>query len=114
MAIVTVEDICDMGNDYMEALWRADGVEKYPLVIAHDRQNGGRVAEIVKKYKAVVYTGELGLEVDTQLMMHARHMIGNPGSTLSWNVAVVRALRNKDPMSNLNVYWSGESCSHRL
>jgi hypothetical protein len=89
---ITHVDICNMSSRYLEAVFthRYGNRDRYPVVLAHDRQNPDRAADIVKTYFAAVYTGPNDVYIDILLMIRGAFLIGNPASTMSMVPASVR------------------------
>jgi hypothetical protein len=109
---------CDMGNAYLDAaLKKTKANLKLPLFVATDGQNPNATARLVARYGAKLQpsafvspplaatTGDGGAQavaaeprfkhqallVDMLLLMRAEVFVGNPASTLSRHVQLVRA-----------------------
>ena len=85
-------DVCSMSNRYLDAIVSHAMVKHLPIVVAHDRQQPSRLADISRTYRGVSYQGVNGVFVDMLLLMRASYMIGNPASSMSGNAASVRSL----------------------
>lgn len=60
------------------------------LLILHDRQDEARVAELKQAHDVLVYEGEDGVLVDMLLALRADHFFGNPVSSLSAMIMLMR------------------------
>ena len=99
------------GTNHTRLKRGADGggggaVTTLPLLVAHDGQNTQRLIDLKSKFGGVeamtleggpsggrsVWKGSGSLFVDLLLLVRARAFVGNPGSTVSQNVASVRSL----------------------
>lgn len=93
---VRTDDLCRMTDEYLDAALAALGQARgaRPLLVAHDGQNAPRVRQILQRFNGTEYAhrgfGKQTLFVEMLLMIRARSFIGNPGSTVSLNVARVR------------------------
>ena len=102
----TAEDVCSMSNSYLDAALRlAPGL---PLFLAHDGQQPHRSDALVNERSAKTVPAEASdgqsLEMDMLLLIRSSYFVGNPASSLSLNVARVRAFRfGGGPASNLEV-----------
>ena len=96
---LTANDVCDMNFTYVQSKMIQGGTSHLPLLIAHDGQNPGRLAELKGHFHAVDRTGNSPEDVlvDTLLLIRAKTFIPTIVSTLSQNVLHIR--RTLDPPS---------------
>eukprot|EP00035_Acanthoeca_spectabilis_P010454 m.185358 g.185358 ORF g.185358 m.185358 type:complete len:435 (+) comp15025_c1_seq1:137-1441(+) len=86
----TAADVCSMSHRYLAAVMR--GFSGHcRMVLAHDRQDTARAADIARRFNAVTYTHTNDVLVDIQLLLRSGFFVGNPASSLSVAVATVRA-----------------------
>jgi hypothetical protein len=115
---MSLRDICELSDEYMLGWLDRLGVPAgAPLVVGHDGQNRERVLTLRSRFNVLIpgeETAKAGARlllpsgrrvhpvfVDMLLMLRATAFIGNPQSTLSYNIAAVRAHELADPRQNL-------------
>ena len=110
---VTVDDICHMEPRYVRAalgvLGEPAANQSRPLLIAHDRSYDARVAELVHEFGGVDFgrsrpsntNAAEFIWIDMLVLIFARRFIGNPGSTLAFNVDAVRRVLHPLGTSNM-------------
>jgi hypothetical protein len=87
-AVHNATDICSMSHRYLSVVLAAyPGV---PVVLAHDRQDNVRAADIRARFGAVSYSGPHDAFVDMQLLIRAKYLVGNPASSMSYVADSVR------------------------
>ena len=98
---VTQRDVCEMSDAYVDAALRRARLRHCRVFLADDKMLKPRAAAIVRRYNASVFvagahnnplTRAFRLHMDMLLLLRACYFVGNPASTLSGNVARVRAL----------------------
>jgi hypothetical protein len=102
---VRAADVCHMSTSYVAG--SRPRVGPRPLFIAHDGQEPADVDRLVRDLGAVVLDYRQDLpdhcQVSTEmvLLVRSRFLMGNPASTLSFNVAKVRELYGLGVEKNL-------------
>jgi hypothetical protein len=116
---MTLADICRVSDDYLDAWFERLGVPAgAPVVVGTDAQAQKRLNQLRQRYNILVPSEDhaelLGARtllpggkripavlIDMLLMMRATAFVGNPQSTLSYNIAAVRANQLENPRQNI-------------
>ena len=100
---VTAEDLCSMSGAYVKAALRMDAVPRdWPVLLVHDGQNTQKAGKLRKNWRAV--ETHATAYADLILAVRSAYFIGNPASSFSANVAMIRrALGAAPESSNLRV-----------
>ena len=100
---VTAEDLCSMSGAYVKAALRMDAVPKgWPILLVHDGQNTQKAGKLRKNWHAV--ETHATAYADLILAVRSAYFIGNPASSFSANVVMIRrALGAAPTSSNLRV-----------
>ena len=88
----TAEDVCAMADSFLDASL-APAAASLPLFLAHDGQQPDRARALTSERGAKsVPDGSKSVSMDMQLLLRSSFFVGNPASSLSVNVARVRAV----------------------
>ena len=100
---VTAEDLCSMSGAYVKAALRMDAVPRdWPILLVHDGQNTQKAGKLRKNWHAV--ETHATAYADLILAVRSAYFIGNPASSFSANVVMIRrALGASVTSSNLRV-----------
>ena len=100
---VTAEDLCSMSGAYVKAALRMDAVPRgWPVILVHDGQNTQKAGKLRKNWHAV--ETHATAYADLILAVRSAYFIGNPASSFSANVVMIRrALGASVTSSNLRV-----------
>ena len=100
---VTAEDLCNMDGGYVKAALRMDAVPRgWPIVLITDGQNTQKAGKLRKNWGAV--ETHATAYADLVLAVRSAYFIGNPASSFSANVVMIRrALGAAPESSNLRV-----------
>ena len=100
---VTAEDLCSMSGAYVKAALRMDAVPRgWPVLLVHDGQNTQKAGKLRKNWDAV--ETHATAYADLILAVRSAYFIGNPASSFSANVVMIRrALGAAPESSNLRV-----------
>ena len=102
---VTAEDLCSMSGAYVKAALRMDAVPKgWPILLVHDGQNTQRAGKLRNSRNWRAVETHATAYADLILAVRSAYFIGNPASSFSANVAMIRrALGAAPESSNLRV-----------
>ena len=100
---VTEEDLCTMDGAYVKAALRMDAVPKgWPIILITDGQNTQKAGKLRKNWHAV--ETHATAYADLVLAVRSAYFIGNPASSFSANVVMIRrALGASVTSTNLRV-----------
>ena len=100
---VMAEDLCNMDGAYVKAALRMDAVPRgWPIFLITDGQNTQKAGKLRKNWGAV--ETHATAYADLVLAVRSAYFIGNPASSFSANVVMIRrALGAAPESSNLRV-----------
>ena len=100
---VTAEDLCTMDGGYVKAALRMDSVPRgWPIILITDGQNTQKAGKLRKNWHAV--ETHATAYADLVLAVRSAYFIGNPASSFSANVVMIRRALGAAPTStNLRV-----------
>ena len=100
---VTAEDLCSMDGAYVKAALRMDAVPRgWPIILITDGQNTQKAGKLRKNWGAV--ETHATAYADLILAVRSAYFIGNPASSFSANVVMIRRALGAAPEStNLRV-----------
>ena len=100
---MTAEDLCSMDGAYVKAALRMDAVPRgWPIILITDGQNTQKAGKLRKNWHAV--ETHATAYADLVLAVQSAYFIGNPASSFSANVVMIRRALGAAPTStNLRV-----------
>ena len=100
---VTAEDLCSMSGAYVKAALRMDAVPRgWPIILITDGQNTQKAGKLRKNWGAV--ETHATAYADLIIAVRSAYFIGNPASSFSANVVMIRRALGAAPEStNLRV-----------